>query len=70
MRTSLLSALLKELEWRRRTWTRRIDGDGTVIDDSASLWRLGFHEDESLFCALLVSSFSNGVERDVQEQQP
>jgi hypothetical protein len=70
MRMSLLLALIVMLEWRRRTWTGRIDGDGTVVYDPTSLGRLRLHEDECLFCALLVSSFSEGVQRDVPTQQP
>jgi hypothetical protein len=54
----------------RHTWTGRINGDGTVVYNPTSFGRLGLHEDECLFCALLVSSFSKGVERDAQEQQP
>ena len=70
MRMSLLSALFMELKREGLTWTGRIDGNGTVIYDPTSLGRLRLHEDECLFCALLVSSSSKGVGRDVQEQQP
>ena len=57
-------------EMRKLTWTRRIDGDGTVIYDSASFWRLGLHENECLFRALLISFFLRGVRGDVRGQQP
>jgi hypothetical protein len=71
MRMSLLSALPKVgVKLRGLTWTGRINGDGTVIHYPTSFGRLGLHENECLFCALLVSSSSKGVERDVQEQQP
>jgi hypothetical protein len=70
MRMSLLSALSEEMVWMRRTWTGRIDRDGPVVHDPTSFGRLRLHENECLFCALLVSSFSKGVQRDVPGRQP
>jgi hypothetical protein len=70
MRMSLLSALLMDLDRMGRTWTRRIDRDGPVVYDPTSFGRLRLHEDECLFCALLVSSSSKGVQGDVPRQQP
>jgi len=71
MRMSLLSAQSKVgRKQRGLTWTGRVDGNGAVVYDPTSFGGLGLHEDECLFCALLVSSFSKGMGKDVQEQQP
>jgi hypothetical protein len=70
MRTSLLLALFMDLGREGLTWTGGIDGNGTVVDDPTSFGGLRLHEDECLFCALIISFRFRGMRRDAPGQQP